>query len=323
VNITSSILVTGCAGFIGSHLTEFLLSEGHSVVGIDNFDAFYARNIKEQNLKNLLAHPGFKFYENDITDVDFWQNFAEKIDVVVHLAAKAGVRPSLENPLGYISTNLNGTQLLLNWMVKAGVKKLAFASSSSVYGNNEKVPFAETDSVDNPISPYAFTKKAGELLNHTYHHLYGIDVINLRFFTVYGERQRPDLAIHKFTKLMLAQQPISMYGTGNTARDYTYVADTVQGIVGAVAYLQQHEGVFETVNLGNSSPATLQQLVDTLYALTEQTPNINYLPMQPGDVERTYAEVAKAKTLLGYNPKTPLHEGLKRFVQWYKSNHDS
>lgn len=316
-----TILITGCAGFIGSHLTDFLLSEGHSVVGIDCFDAFYSRAIKEQNLTPALANPRFKFYENDITDDSFWQNLSEKIDVVVHLAAKAGVRPSLEDPSAYINTNIKGTQLLLDWMVKTGVKKLAFASSSSVYGDNPKVPFAETDSVDNPISPYAFTKKAGELLNHTYHHLYGLDIINLRFFTVYGERQRPDLAIHKFTKLMLAGQPISMYGTGSTARDYTYVADTVQGIVGAINYLQQNNNVFEIVNLGNSSPTTLQKLVETLYELTEQSSNINYLPMQPGDVERTFADVQKAKNLLGYSPKTSMEQGLKRFVNWYKTNH--
>lgn len=321
MNTYSTILVTGCAGFIGSHLADFLLAEGHTVVGIDNFDPFYDRSIKTQNLAGLLAQNRFKFYENDITDEVFWANFSENIEVVVHLAAKAGVRPSLENPSNYINTNINGTQLLLGWMVRRNVKKLAFASSSSVYGNNEKAPFSESDSVDNPISPYAFTKKAGELLNHTYHHLYGLDIINLRFFTVYGERQRPDLAIHKFTKLMLAQQPISMYGTGSTARDYTYVADTVQGIVGAVSYLRQHQNVFDTINLGNSSPVTLQQLVDTLYELTEQTPNIHYLPMQPGDVERTCADVQKAKQVLGYNPQTPLHEGLKRFVNWYKANH--
>lgn len=317
----STILVTGCAGFIGSHLAEFLLAEGHAVVGIDSFDAFYDRSIKEQNLAGLLNQNRFKFYEKDIADAAFWADFSENVEVVVHLAAKAGVRPSLENPLDYINTNINGTQLLLDWMVRTDVKKLAFASSSSVYGNNEKVPFSENDSVDNPISPYAFTKKSGELLNHTYHHLYGLDIINLRFFTVYGERQRPDLAIHKFTKLMLAQQPISMYGTGSTARDYTYVADTVQGIVEAVNYLRQHQNVFDIINLGNSSPVTLQQLVDILYELTEQTPQIQYLPMQPGDVERTCADVQKAKQVLGYNPQTPLREGLQRFVNWYKSNH--
>lgn len=321
MSTVSTILVTGCAGFIGSHLTEFLLSESHSVVGIDSFDAFYDRAIKEHNLAIALENPRFKFYENDIADTDFWENFSEKIDVVVHLAAKAGVRPSLEDPSAYINTNIKGTQLLLDWMVKIGVKKMAFASSSSVYGDNEKVPFAETDSVDNPISPYAFTKKAGELLNHTYHHLYGLSIVNLRFFTVYGERQRPDLAIHKFTKLMLAQQPISMYGTGATARDYTYVADTVQGIVGAINYLQANDNVFEIVNLGNSSPITLQKLVETLYELTNQSPNINHLPMQAGDVERTFADVHKAKNLLGYAPQTSLKEGLQRFVNWYQTTH--
>lgn len=315
---SAQILVTGCAGFIGSHLTERLLAEGYRVVGVDNFDPFYDRSIKERNLTNALAHPGFLFIEADIRTTD-WLGQLDAVDAVIHIAAKAGVRPSIEQPAEYISTNITGTHNLLNWMHAKGVQKLVFASSSSVYGNNEKIPFSETDAVEQPISPYAFTKRSGELLTYSYHHLYGMSVINLRFFTVFGERQRPDLAIHKFVKMMDRNEPIPMFGQGDTSRDYTYVSDTVDGIVAALRYLDECPNVYEIINLGNHSPVTLQTLVSTLYRLMDKTPNVQHLPKQPGDVERTYADVSRAATLLGYAPKVSLEEGLSRFVNWYKT----
>jgi len=315
---SAQILVTGCAGFIGSHLTERLLAEGYRVVGVDNFDPFYDRSIKERNLANALAHPGFLFIEADIRTTD-WLGQLDAVDAVIHIAAKAGVRPSIEQPAEYISTNITGTHNLLNWMHTKGVQKLVFASSSSVYGNNEKIPFSEADAVEQPISPYAFTKRSGELLTYSYHHLYGMSVINLRFFTVFGERQRPDLAIHKFVKMMDRNEPIPMFGQGDTSRDYTYVSDTVDGIVAALRYADEHPNAYEIINLGNHSPVTLQTLVSTLYRLMDKTPNVQHLPKQPGDVERTYADVSRAAALLGYAPKVSLEEGLSRFVNWYKT----
>ncbi|MBD2700040.1 GDP-mannose 4,6-dehydratase [Spirosoma sp. BT702] len=316
---TPHFLITGCAGFIGSHLTERLLNTGYRVTGVDNFDTFYARHYKERNLSLARQNPNFAFVEADIRQTDWLTGLSTDIDTVIHLAGKAGVRPSIDQPAEYISTNIVGTHNLLEWMRAQKVGKMVFASSSSVYGNNEKIPFSESDSVDNPISPYAFTKKACELMNHSYHHLYGMGIINLRFFTVYGERQRPDLAIHKFVRMMANNEPITMYGLGDTSRDYTYVNDIVDGIVAAVTYLNEHPKAFETVNLGNQSPVTLQQLVDTLYRLMEKEPNIINLPKQAGDVERTFADVAKASSLLGYQPRVPLEEGLRRFVTWYKT----
>lgn len=315
---SAQILVTGCAGFIGSHLTERLLAEGYRVVGVDNFDPFYDRSIKERNLTNALAHPDFLFIEADIRTTD-WLGQLDAVDALIHIAAKAGVRPSIEQPAEYISTNITGTHNLLNWMQTKGVQKLVFASSSSVYGNNEKIPFSETDAVEQPISPYAFTKRSGELLTYSYHHLYGMSVINLRFFTVFGERQRPDLAIHKFVKMMDRNEPIPMFGQGDTSRDYTYVSDTVDGIVAALRYVDEHPNAYEIINLGNHSPVTLQTLVSTLYRLMDKTPNVRHLPKQPGDVERTYADVSRAAALLGYAPKVSLDEGLSRFVNWYKT----
>ncbi|GAB4001860.1 GDP-mannose 4,6-dehydratase [Spirosoma daeguense] len=315
---SSHFLITGCAGFIGSHLTERLLNSGYRVTGVDNFDTFYARQYKERNLSLARQNPNFSFVEADIRQTDWLASLDTGIDTIIHLAGKAGVRPSIDQPADYISTNIVGTHNLLEWMRANNVSKMVFASSSSVYGNNEKIPFSESDSVDNPISPYAFTKKACELMNHSYHHLYGMGIINLRFFTVYGERQRPDLAIHKFVRMMANNEPITMYGMGDTSRDYTYVNDIVDGIVASVNYLNEHPQAFETVNLGNQSPVTLQQLVDTLYRLMEKEPQIINLPKQAGDVERTFADVSKASSLLGYQPRVPLEEGLSRFVAWYK-----
>jgi nucleoside-diphosphate-sugar epimerase len=317
-----SILITGCAGFIGSSLTEELLSQGFQVIGIDNFDDFYPRNIKEKNLEQSLKSSSFHFYEGDISNKDTFKLIEEKIECVIHIAAKAGVRPSIMNPQAYIQTNVTGTETLLNWMNENGIKKFVFASSSSVYGNNTPVPFSENAIVDFPISPYAFTKKACELLNHTYHHLYQFDILNLRFFTVYGERQRPDLAIHKFVDSIYKNQPITMYGEGDTSRDYTYIKDIVTGIIAAMNYVSEQSGVFETINIGNSSPISLKDLVSLIYELTDKTQNIQFHPKQAGDVDVTYSDISKAKTLLNYEPSTTLREGLKNFISWYKQQNN-
>ena len=315
-----TILITGCAGFIGSHLTDTLLSQGYKIIGIDNFDNFYERNIKENNIKNALQNSNFNFYELDFTNFSALQNIPN-FDMVVHLGAKAGVRPSIENPAGYIQTNIVGTQNILELMKQKNINKMIFASSSSVYGNNEKIPFSEADNVDNPISPYAFTKKACELLNHTYHHLYQFDIINYRFFTVFGERQRPDLAIHKFVKMALSNKPITIYGDGSTSRDYTYVFDIVMGIIAGIDYLFSNSGVYETINLGNNTPIKLIDMVKIIYNALDLEPNLEYLPMQAGDVERTFADISKAQSLLKYTPTTPFNSGIKNFIDWYKANH--
>jgi UDP-glucuronate 4-epimerase len=314
-----TILVTGCAGFIGSHTTEALLARGYKVVGVDNFDPFYPKPVKERNLSGFLNHPEFRFYETDFTERDNLDQLPDDITHVIHLAAKAGVRPSIDDPQGYMKTNLTGTYNILDWMVARGIRKMVFASSSSVYGNNPKLPFSETDNVDNPISPYAFTKKANELMNHTWHHLYGIDIVNLRFFTVYGPRQRPDLAIRKFAQLIKYNKPITMFGDGTTGRDYTFIEDIVAGILSSLDYVVKNDKVFEIFNLGNSSPVSLRELTDTLYRLMGKEKSIIYEPMQPGDVNFTYADISKAERLLGYKPATPLAQGLKKFLEWLES----
>jgi nucleoside-diphosphate-sugar epimerase len=312
------ILVTGCAGFIGSHLTEKLLSEGFSVTGIDNFDPFYDVSVKRRNLSLALNHPHFEFIEADLSDKKLLDSvFPGKIDLIVHLAGKAGVRPSIEDPSGYIKANIIATQNILDVMKEKGIRKMAFASSSSVYGNRTDIPFSESMDVSNPISPYAATKKTCELINYTYHHLYKIDIINMRFFTVFGPRQRPDLAIHKFTKLIREGKPLPMFGDGSTARDYTYIDDTLKGITGAITYLLGHENVFETVNLGNNKPVKLCDMIAAIYEATNEQPNIIQQPMQPGDVEITYADISKATQLFGYQPTFDFNDGVKRFVEWF------
>ena len=313
------ILLTGAAGFIGSHVAECLLSQGHQVFGIDNFDDFYSRSIKEQNISACLGNSSFTFIEGNVGDIA--SLFPDTtFDLVIHLAAKAGVRPSIAQPEQYIDANLSQTMALLQWMKANGMNKLVFASSSSVYGNNVKVPFSEADPVDHPISPYAFTKKAGELLTHTFHHLANMGVINLRFFTVYGERQRPDLAIHKFAKAMLNGQAITLFGNGSTSRDYTYVGDIVQGIISSMEYVLAHEKVYETINLGSKNPIQLIDLVHTLEEIIGTPANIQWMEMQEGDVDRTFADIQKAERLLQYAPNTSLKEGLTRFVAWLKLN---
>lgn len=316
------IVVTGCAGFIGSHLCERLLELNIKVLGIDNFDPFYAENLKRKNIFNILNNENFIFLEADLTKIETWNEVKKHIDIegVIHLAAKAGVLPSLENPSSYIDTNIIGTQKVLDYLKETGIKKLVFASSSSVYGNNEKIPFSEIDRVDNPISPYAFTKKSNELQIHTWHHLYKIDAICLRFFTVFGPRQRPDLAIRKFVQKIENNEPIEMYGDGSTARDYTFIKDTVSGIISSWNYVNENSNVYEIINLGNKNPVPLKVLISTLYEILEKKPNVKETPMKPGDVNITFADISKAQKLLNYNPQTSLKEGLMEFVKWYKQS---
>jgi UDP-glucuronate 4-epimerase len=312
------ILVTGCAGFIGSHVVEKLIAEGYSVVGIDNFDPFYDRKIKEKNIAGFLKNSNFHFIEGDICEADTFKKIAQTIDSVIHLAAKVSVRPSMLNPEAYIRNNILGTNMVLNWMKESSIKKMVFASSSSIYGNCETVPFKESAKVDKPISTYAATKKSCELLNYTYSHLYDMSILNLRFFTVYGPRQRPDLAIRKFVELIKKEETITLFGDGETGRDYTYIDDIVDGIYKAFQYIQRKEKVFDIINIGNSFPITLNKLVDTLYILLKKEQKITYLPMQEGDVDLTYADIKKAKKLLKYQPKTTLLQGLEKFIAWYR-----
>ena len=317
-----TFLITGAAGFIGSHLADKLLNEGNKVIVVDNFCDFYNPEIKENNVKHNLSNPNYKLYRADIRDRnELAKVFNEnKIDVVIHLAAMAGVRPSIDNPIYYQEVNCVGTQNILEEMKLHNIKKLVMASSSSVYGNCKEVPFKENMIVDFAISPYAATKKANEVMTHVYHKLFDFNVIMLRFFTVFGPRQRPDLAINKFTRLMLNNEPIPMFGDGTTSRDYTYIDDIVDGIIKSCNYVENNKDVYEILNLGNSSPVSLKEMINTIAEVLNKTPNIQELPMQPGDVERTFADISKAKKLIGYNPKTSFQEGIENFVKWYKIN---
>jgi len=310
----STVLITGAAGFIGSHLCERLLDEGLSVVGVDNFDDFYDPQIKRDNISNCLKNKNFQLIEADIRDKSAMDKAAGDVEIIVHLAAKAGVRPSIAEPLLYSDVNINGTMVLLEAANKHKVGKFIFASSSSVYGNNEKVPFSEDDNVDFPISPYAATKKACELICHTYHHLYGIDLTCLRFFTVYGPRQRPDLAIHKFSKLIEQDKPIPVYGDGSMMRDFTYIDDIIDGTIAA---MNKCKG-FNIYNLGESEPVTVNDLISEIEKALGKTAIKEYLPLQPGDVNRTYADITKAARELGYNPSTPIRDGLAKFADWLR-----
>jgi UDP-glucuronate 4-epimerase len=316
-----TILLTGAAGFLGSHLSEALLSLGYKVVGVDNFDPFYPEEVKRKNLTKALAHSDFTFYQGDIRDRSFLEGLSHDFDLLIHIAAKAGVLPSVKNPQEYVSVNIDGTQSLLDFMRKRGVKKYVFASSSSIYGNSKQIPFTESQVVDEPISPYAFTKKSCELMNYTYHHLYGIDTLNLRLFTLYGQRQRPDLSIHKFIGLIEKGQSVDMYGDGSTARDYTHVSDVVNGFVLACAYLFKHNSVFEIINIGNNSPVKLRDLIGLLFELAGKPEKINQLNAQMGDVDITYSNIEKAGRLLGYQPKVSFRDGLADFVKWYRTEH--
>lgn len=315
-------LITGGAGFIGSTLADRLLSENNKVIVIDNFCDFYDPNIKERNVLGNLNNSNYILYRGDIRDRKLLEEIFSnnKIDVIVHLAAMAGVRPSIENPILYQDVNCMGTQNILEAMKKYNVKNLVMASSSSVYGNTKEVPFREDMIVDFAISPYAATKKANEVMTHVYHKLNDFNVIMLRFFTVFGPRQRPDLAINKFTRLMLNGDEIPMFGDGSTSRDYTYIDDIVDGIVKSINYVSNNNNVYEIINLGNSSPVKLSEMIRIIGEVIGVNPNIKVLPMQPGDVERTFADVSKAKDLLGYEPKTSFKQGIEKFVSWYKES---
>ena len=307
-------LITGGAGFIGSHLAEVLISLGHRISVIDNFDEFYSKTIKLKNLEKLIHHPSFHLYQMDIRNHDELEDrLNHHYDAIIHLAAKAGVRPSIQAPMEYQSVNGNGTQSLLEFAKERKVKKFIFASSSSVYGINKHYPWSEDDHTLLPISPYASTKITGELLGHVYHKLHGIQFLALRFFTVYGPRQRPDLAINKFCRKILKREPIPFYGDGSTKRDYTYIDDIINGIIGAIKY---NKTGYEVINLGNSKLTSLTELVKTIEKCLGIKAIINYLPAQAGDVPITCANITKAKHLLDYHPQTDLKTGIARFVSW-------
>ena len=314
-----NILVTGGAGFIGSHLVGKLLDEGIWNVSVaDNFNEFYSPAIKRRNISDFAANPDFRLYETDITCAESLEKIfaANRFDAVVHLAAWAGVRPSLLNPKLYTQVNVCGTLNLLEAAKNFGVKQFVFGSSSSVYGINSKIPFSETDNISQTISPYAATKAAGELLCHTFSHLYDIRTICLRFFTVYGARQRPDLAIHKFSKLICENKPIPMFGDGTTRRDYTFIDDIIQGVRAAIDYDKTQ---YEIFNLGESETIELKDLIALLEENLGKKAIIERKPMQPGDVPLTFADISKAKELLNYNPTTKIEDGIPKFVEWFKN----
>ncbi len=315
-----SLLITGGAGFIGSHLVDHLLATNKwQVTVVDDFNDFYDPTIKRQNIRLHLANPSYRLAEADIRDRAALESvFAgQDFDCIVHLAARAGVRPSLSQPELYAETNINGTLNLLELARLRSIKQFVFGSSSSVYGINAKLPFSEDDPVRQPISPYAATKTAGELLCHTYSHLYGVRCICLRFFTVYGPRQRPDLAIHKFASLISSGQPIPVFGDGTTRRDYTYIDDIIAGVLAAVDF---DASDYEVINLGESRTVELRELISLLERELDANAVIERLPPQPGDVPQTFADITKARRILGYDPKTQIEEGIRRFTEWFRQS---
>lgn len=313
------ILLTGAAGFIGSHLSEALIARGAEVTGVDNFDAFYAREVKERNLAGLRKLPGFRFVEADVAR-DAMP--LEGVDAVIHLAAKPGVRPSLEDPGAYMEANVSATARLIDAARRSGITRIVFGSSSSVYGNATPAPFAETEPAVSPISPYAASKRAGELLAFAFAHLYPLKIICLRFFTVYGPRQRPDLAIHKFTDLIARGRPIRMHGDGSSERDYTYITDALDGILAALEWTgKAPPGTVETVNLGGGSRVRLDRLIALIAQALGQEPQIERHPDQPGDVRLTDADLAHAGAVLGFRPRVGIEEGIRKFVAWYEEVH--
>lgn len=313
-----NILITGGAGFIGSHLVDRLLAEGDwGVTVVDDFNDFYSPQIKRQNVQAHREHRNYQLLEADIRNRPALESIFSQtqFDTVVHLAARAGVRPSLSQPQLYVETNINGTMNLLELARENSVGQFVFGSSSSVYGVNEKLPFSEDDPIFNPISPYAATKAAGELLCHTYAHLYGLRCVCLRFFTVYGARQRPDLAIHKFARLMSQGKPIPVFGDGTTRRDYTFIDDIIAGVRAGIDYA---ESPYEVINLGESRTVELREVISLLERELDQKAIIDSQPLQAGDVPQTFADISKARRLLGYNPQTPIEDGIKRFVEWFR-----
>ncbi len=318
IGVRVKILITGVAGFIGSHLADKFIANGHSVVGVDNFDPFYDRKIKESNLP---AHETIKFFEMDLENQDALTSILKDnpVDVVIHLAAKAGVRPSLKDPLKYVDANIKATVSLMEAMKETNHNKLVFASSSSIYGECKEIPFKEDVEFDHAISVYAASKQSGELFTRMYHNLYKLDIINLRFFTVYGPRQRPDLAIHKFLKANHFGETITLFGDGSMARDYTYVADTVQGIVGATERILKNQKVYETYNLGNSTPVSLSDLIAAIEKTTGRPCEIERKDVPAGDVPITFADISKSQEYLNYNPQTTLEQGLKSMYEWIQT----
>ena len=315
-----NILVTGGAGFIGSHLVDRFLSEGDWQVSVvDDFNDFYDPAIKRGNVRVHEKNPNYRLFEADIRDKATLEKIFEEngFSCIVHLAARAGVRPSLEQPSLYAETNIQGTLNLLELARASGVRQFVFGSSSSVYGINARVPFSEDDPIRQPISPYAATKAAAELLCHTYSHLYDMRCVCLRFFTVYGPRQRPDLAIHKFACLISEGKPIPVFGDGSTRRDYTFIDDIIAGVRAAIDYTSSD---YEVINLGESRTVALRELISLLEKELGATAKIDRQPLQPGDVPQTYADITKARRLLGYNPQTQIEEGLHRFVEWLREN---
>ena len=311
------ILVTGGAGFIGSQLIGHRLERGDEVVCLDNFDDYYDPSIKRRNIRDYESQEGFHLVEGDIRDAEFLANLgkSQPLDAIVHLAARAGVRPSIEDPALYADVNLAGTSNVLELARHHGIRNFVFASSSSVYGERKNVPFRESDRVDHPVSPYAATKKGGELLCHTYHHLFGLDVACLRFFTVYGPRQRPEMAIHKFTRAIADGETVPMYGDGSAERDFTFIEDIVDGISRTI---DRNSG-YSVYNLGNHRMVTLRFMIDTIGQALGIEPKIEVLPNQPGDVSRTCADITVAAEELGYSPQTPFEQGIERFVAWFRN----
>lgn len=315
-----TFLITGGAGFIGSTLSEQLLKKNEKVVIVDNFCDFYSPIIKGKNIAKIKDNQNLKIYKEDIRNREGLKKIFDenKIDVVINLAAMAGVRPSIEKPVLYQDVNCMGLQNILEEMKNHNIKNGVLASSSSVYGNCKETPFKEDMIVDFAISPYAATKKSNEIMAHVYHKLYNMNIIMLRFFTVYGPRQRPDLAINKFTKLMIEGKKIPMFGDGTSSRDYTYIDDIVDGIIKSCEYCLKNENVYEILNLGNSKPISLIDMIQTIGKKLDIEPQIIKLPMQAGDVDITFADITKAKKLIGYNPKTPFDNGIEKFIKWYK-----
>jgi UDP-glucuronate 4-epimerase len=314
------VIVTGGAGFIGSHVVDRLLANGYRVVAIDSFDSFYDPRVKARNLAAASANPAFRLIEGDVTNVDAIADSlgTERSDAIIHLAAAVGVRPSIADPAHYVRMNVEGTAAALELARRRQIQRFVFGSSSSVYGDNARTPFVESDPAATPISPYAATKRAGELLCHSAHHISGLSVMCLRFFTVYGPRQRPDLAIHKFVALIERGEPITVYGDGQTSRDYTHVNDIVAGVLSALDYVGDKQ-TFEIVNLGGSHPVTLAALVASLEKLLERRAIVERLHTQSGDVAQTFASIEKAGRLLGFKPTTNFDDGLRGFVEWYRS----
>lgn len=317
----NTVLITGCAGFIGSNLTDSLLNKGYKVIGIDNFSDYYNPQFKHYNITEALKNSTYKIYEGNIESQEDIDKIFEdnKIDMVIHLAARAGVRPSIEHPKEYAQTNVIGTINILEAMRKYKVSKMCMASSSSVYGNCMTEKFSEDLNIRKPISPYAATKLADELICYTYHHLFNLKIYMMRFFTVYGPRQRPDLAINKFMRLILENKPINMYGDGTSMRDYTYISDIVDGIEAIMSYDKTE---YEIFNLGGGNPISLLNMIKTIEIALGQKAIINQFPMQPGDVDKTVSDITKAYTYLGYSPKIDFETGILNFVKWMKAHEE-